>query len=306
MRFLIVPNFANSYDQRMVNDLAAGFVEIGHEAVPLGGPVPADVIVKIAEVISADVVMQVNRFRPSDPPLPPNIRHIAWFQDVFPDTQEEMGAAEREGDIVYALGDAGVLGLKTEFPCFVGSLVTGVTPAMTNFKRAAADAAEGADFSLCGSILPPLVLHGDPVRDLAWRINNIFDRMPLVGDAWIFRRLRRRYLGGHYVPYALAVSLREMTTALYRPLRGELDILKLADILRSLAEPYANPRKRQPQVRQRSRRGVLGRLMEAYRILPRRRRNRGRKLHQLSGAGISSRARARRPGQGDTQAVPVA
>src|SRR6185437_5022412 len=144
MRFLIAPNFALPYDQRMVNGLAAGFRELGHDALALASPVPAEALGRIVARTGADAVMQVNRFRPADPPLPPQVRHIAWFQDVFPDTAEGLRFCEREGDIVYALGDAGVLGLKTEFPCVVGSLVTGVDPALLGVNGETA--AERIDF----------------------------------------------------------------------------------------------------------------------------------------------------------------
>jgi hypothetical protein len=269
MIFLIVPNFALPYDQRMVNGLASGFRELGHDAVALGSPVPADTLVKLAGAIRADVVLQVNRFRPHDPPLSPNVRHIAWFQDVFPDTSDGMRAAEREGDIVYALGDPQVLGLKADIPCFVGSLVTGVDPAVMVVKSNSS--VPMTDFSLCGYIPPPLVLYPNIKSDLVWYLNDLFDRMAIVGESRSFRhfrfRLLRRYLSRDYLPYALSISLREITTALYRPLRGELDIDALSDALRIAARPYIKFRAQKPARHEHwSQRGRLGRLLAPYRV----------------------------------------
>jgi len=150
MRFIILPNFANPYDQRMIYSLAAALNELGHVASPLAAPLPADTISTLARRTNADVVMQVNRVRPFAPPLPPNVRHIAWFQDVFPDTVSLLAPAEREGDIVYALGDAGVLGLNIDLPCQVGSLLTGVDPALLNVARPRTG--RSVDFTLCGYI----------------------------------------------------------------------------------------------------------------------------------------------------------
>jgi len=268
MRFLVVPNFANPYDQRMVSGLAAGFQELGHEAVALGSPLSAEPLARIAEQTRADVVLQINRFRPQDPPLAPNVRHIAWFQDVFPDTSAGVTPSEREGDIVYALGDARVLGLKAKIPCFVGSLVTGVDSALMGVKRASSTPA--VDFSLCGYIPPPLTFQPNIKSDLLWYLNDLVDRLPLVGDSWIFRhvrfRLLRRYLNREYVPYVLATSLRELTAATYRPLRGELDIDALADMLRAAARPYVSWRSsKRAGLGHWSRQGRLGRLLAPYR-----------------------------------------
>jgi hypothetical protein len=226
----------------MVGGLAAGFIELGYEAIALPSPMSAEKIGDIAEQVGADVVMQVNRFRPFDPPLPPHIRHIAWFQDVFPDTSHDLNATERHGDIVYALGDANVLGLNVELPCFLGSLVTGVDPRLVKDSRGAPS--QPVDFSLCGYIPAPLVFEPSRKSQLAWYLNERVDRIPLIGDSWTVRQLRsrllQRYLHRGYVPYPLATALREATTALYRPLRGELDIRVLSGELRSAVEPYAN------------------------------------------------------------------
>ena len=267
MRFLIVPNFALPYDQRMVNGLAEGFREIGCEAIALGAPMPAETLATIVNRVGPDVVLQVNRFRPTDSPLPPNVRHIAWFQDVFPDTSRRVEGSERTGDIVYALGDAKVLGLKTELPCFVGSLVTGVDRSTTEVKRK--EWAQVLDFSLCGYIPPPLVFRKNLKSDLVWYLNDLFDRLPVVGASWSFRRLRvrllRRYITTDYVPYALSTSLQELSSALYRPLRGELDIDLIADALRATAKPYVKMRPERAQSGHWSRRGRLGRVLAPYR-----------------------------------------
>jgi hypothetical protein len=268
MRFLIVPNLSLPYDQRMVNGLAAGFHEIGHEAVALSSPVPAEPLAGIVKRIGADVVIQVNRFRQQDPPLPQNVRHVAWFQDVFPDTLDQMKAGEREGDVVYALGDAGVLGLNTAFPCFVGSLVTGVEPSMLGRKRKV-PSAEMVDFSLCGYIPQPLAFKPNIKSDLVWYLNDLVDRVPLLGRSWNFRHLRfrllRRYIHRNYVPYALAIALQENVTAVYRPLRGELDIDMISGVLRAAAQNYVNIRKKQPVIGGWPRRGRLGHIMAPYR-----------------------------------------
>ncbi|HLH87331.1 MAG TPA: glycosyltransferase [Xanthobacteraceae bacterium] len=267
MRFLLVPNFANPYDRRMVNGLAEGFREIGCDAVALGAPMPAESLATIVDRVRPDVVMQVNRFRPTDPTLPSSVRHIAWFQDVFPDTNIKDERSECAGDIVYALGDAKALGLKAELPCFIGSLVTGVDQSTTEVKRK--EWAPLMDFSLCGYIPAPFIFRPNVKSDLVWYLNDLFDRLPIVGGSWTFRRVRarllRRYINIDYVPYALATSLQQLATALYRPLRGELDIDLIAGALRAAAQPYVKMRRGESRSRHWSRRGRLGRVLAPYR-----------------------------------------
>lgn len=271
MRFLIAPNFPNSYDQRMVEGLAKGFRDLGEEAIPLASPLPSEAMVACAGRFGADVVLQVNRFRPTEPPLPSHIRHISWFQDVFPDTDNDAYHGAREDDIVYALGDAGVLGLRTKLPCYVGSLVTGIEPEMLEAAREHNDNDE-IDFSLCGFIPAPLGVRPNIKADMVWYMNDLFDRIPLLGHSWTSRqsraRLLQRYISIGYVPYALASTLRAIVDALYRPLRGELDIGLLSGAMYAEAAPYIRPRsKPSASPKHWSRRGKLGQILAPYRSL---------------------------------------
>src|SRR5579871_4065610 len=110
MRFLIAPNFALSYDQRMVRSLALALHQLGHEAQALSAPVEDFALPEICRAADPDVVIRVNRFRPLANPLPAKVRHIAWFQDVFPETLDNVQEQVEAKDIVYVLGDPKTLG----------------------------------------------------------------------------------------------------------------------------------------------------------------------------------------------------
>lgn len=229
LRILISPNYGNSYDQRMAKGLAAGFHSIGHYAHSLEAPISSIEIAKICGCLSIDVVIEVNRARDPDVALPPNVRHISWFQDVFPETLEGFADGFRDCDILYALGDAKVLGLNVQVPCYVGSLVTGVDQTVINYDK---NPVSGyVEFSLCGFIPPPFITTPSIRQDLLWYLDNIIARSPLLCGSklvWILRRvLFRRQLPVDYVPYAALVALKDIVDGLYRPLRGELDIHEL-------------------------------------------------------------------------------
>ncbi|MHB9116982.1 MAG: glycosyltransferase family protein [Burkholderiales bacterium] len=219
LRILIVPNHPNAYDQRMVKGLANGFHVLGHHAHALLAPLTPIALVRMCENLSINVVIQVNRTRDLNTPLPSHVRHIAWFQDVFPETLDGFAEGFHDSDILYALGDAGVLGLHTALPCYVGSLVTGVDQAVINSRNRPIHS-DQVDFSLCGFIPPPR------------------GTTPQIG-----RIVAARRLAGKPIQNLTSLALRNIIENIYqnlvedayRPLRGELDIHELTtEMLKSV------------------------------------------------------------------------
>ena len=150
LRFLITPNVPNPYDQRMVKELAGSLNAIGHYAGAMMAPLAACEIAEICKSLNIDVVLQINRTRDTDTPLPKNVRHISWYQDVFPETIDGFAEKFKDSDILYALGDPSVLGLNVEMPCYVGSLFTGVDKYALEYNLKSGD--QDIDFSLCGGL----------------------------------------------------------------------------------------------------------------------------------------------------------
>lgn len=265
MRFVIAPNVANPWDQRMAAGLATALSELGHSALPLPAPLGPAAMVALCTEVGVDVLLQVNRFRPIDPPLPARTRHVSWFQDVFPHTVSLMDGV-RESDIIYAMGDAQVIGLKSPVPCYVGSLVTGVDRAI--LVEPSRRVEQRIDFSLCGFIPPPLILDPNIRADLAWYVGSLFEQIPVIGSSWAMRRVWRRLVLRHgrgYVPFALRRTLRAVVEAMYQPLCGALDIDTLSDALYQEAALFVGDRDRKPWRRHWSQRGRLGLLLEPYR-----------------------------------------
>lgn len=221
LRFLITPNYAAPYDRRMVAGLANGLRSIGHQAFPLTGPIDPNKLSARCNELSVDVVIQINRTRPNEVPLPPSVRYVSWFQDVFPDTNSHFADSFQHSDILYSLGDAEVLGLKTQLPCFVGSLVCGVDDSVFQFKplRSTND----IDFSLCGFIPPPLQFFS--------RFDRLVSCMPSVMASFVNNNIRR-----DHVPIEIRTALMNTVEELYHPLRGNLDIHSLANELRKKIE----------------------------------------------------------------------
>ena len=232
LRILITPNVPNPYDQRMVKELAAGFNRIGHFAAAMSAPQDAAGIVKLCESFSIDVVLQINRTRDPSVPLPPHIRHIAWFQDVFPETLDGFEEGFNNSDILYALGDPGVLGLNVPLPCYVGSLFTGVDQTTLDFQCPTSP--QNLDFSLCGG-LPPPAKRGGVRAEILWYFDQMIRRTPLLGRSkmvWLMRQLVfGNLLPVNYVPYSALLMMEDIVNSFYRPLRGELDIHALANAM---------------------------------------------------------------------------
>jgi len=234
LRILITPNVPCPYDQRMVKELAAGFNRIGHYAAALSAPRSSAELAEMCESFSIDVVLQINRTRDPEMPLPPHIRHIAWFQDVFPETLEGFTEGFHESDILYALGDPSVLGLNVQLPCYVGSLVTGVDQTTLDFK--CPNIAQNLDFSLCGGLPPSVKLGRSIGKDILWMFDQMIRSSPLLGRSkviWLIRKLLfGRRLPVNHVPYSALIAMADIVESFYRPLRGELDIHALASAMR--------------------------------------------------------------------------
>lgn len=211
LRFLILPSNSNPYDKRMVKGFQKGFKEIGHQALALNSPVSSEELAMICRNYSFDVIIQVNRMRDPKYPLPAHIRHIAWFQDIFPDTLNEIEGKFQESDIVYTLGDPTVLGITMKLPCFVGSLATGVDMSTIFYKNK--KKTERIDFSLCGYIPPPLSKRKNLKKDLFW---------------FFFKKF---FLFDH-IPSPIFEELIHIVELEYIPLQGNLNIYHLSNALR--------------------------------------------------------------------------
>ncbi len=237
-RILIMPNVASPYDQRMVQGLADGFNRIGHFAGAMPTPLSAEELRKLCLSMSIDTVIQVNRTRDLAVPLPAGVRHVAWFQDVFPETLTGFAECFQADDLLYALGDPLVLGLVGSIPCRVGSLFTGVDDATMNFPRRGL--VQDIDMSLCGALPPPATVAPSLRTDLLWYVDKAIGGISVLNRSrmiWAVRRLLfSRYVPVDYVPYATLVRIAQVVEGFYRPLRGELDIHMLADAMRALTE----------------------------------------------------------------------
>jgi hypothetical protein len=259
LRILITPNVAAEYDQRMVKALAAAFNAIGHCGAAMDTPLPAEEIAEVCRSFSIDVVLQINRTRDPNVPFPLSVRHISWYQDVYPETQDGFANRFNDNDILYTLGDPAVLGLNVDLPCFQSSLFTGVDNAALTYKRKAPS--QDIDLSLCGGLPAPIS------SNMFWYLDRLMTKTPLVGCSqlfWLFRRwLFTRYLPD-YVPYATMQAMEQIVRSFYRPLRGEQDIHELAEALYQVAAQHDDPYHVIPRNRCERGPGKLARLLKPY------------------------------------------
>lgn len=272
-RILITPNVAAPYDQRMVKGLAEGFNALGHFAGAVDTPVDAHELLQLCQSLSIDVVLQVNRTRDPAVPLPDGVRHVAWFQDVYPETQDGFAETFKDSDILYTLGNPKVLGLHAPVPCRVDSLFTGVTDAMLRFPRSAV--VQDLDMSLCGGLPPPVQITPNGGADLLWALDKLVERLPFIGRSQAFWLLRKalfsKRLPVDYVPYASLKAIAMIVEGFYRPLRGELDIHELAEAMKAQVELIGAGPARPPARARKD--GSLARILKPYAAASRGRRD---------------------------------
>lgn len=111
------PQLKTAYDQRTIDSLARALRSLGHEADAAPKPLSEREVVSRCIEIGATIIIEVNRLRPLDRELPAGVRHIAWYQDVFPETFDEIRDRIQDNDVVYTLGDAESIGLTFPLPC---------------------------------------------------------------------------------------------------------------------------------------------------------------------------------------------
>ncbi len=229
-KFLITPNYRTPCDQRMVDGLATGFRAIGHYAHALPGPISAVELAKKCAELSIDIVIQINRTRHPNAPLPSRVRYISWFQDVFPGTMTDFAESFHGSDILFVLGDPGVIGINVQLPCYVGSLVCGVDKTIFDYRSR--DETNPIDFSLCGFIpSPPIIV----TRDIRKDVLELFKLTPWLGarrTAAILRRIALGYYSQFRSQNAALLTMMGTVRRNYQPLRGELDIHRLAQAMR--------------------------------------------------------------------------
>ncbi len=233
-RILITPNVSAPYDQRMVNGLATGFRTIGQDARATSEPVSPESLLKLVNKYDVDTVIQVNRTRSLEFCLPNHVRHIAWFQDIFPQTLDRFTEKFRDSDILYTLGDPEMLGLNVEVKCRVGTLFTGVEMNACNFNTR--DFVQDIDLSLCGALPPPILRHGMALdRLLAHWIDRILETIPLLSGTDLFSECWKRLSSkDNRIPTfstSEMVEIEKIIEETYDPLTGSLDIHYLANCL---------------------------------------------------------------------------
>lgn len=232
-RILITPNVSAPYDHRMVAGLASAFRSMGVDAHASADPLHPSTILDLTEKHNIDTVIQINRTRSPEFELPPNVRHISWFQDVFPETQASFPELFRESDILYTLGDPKVLGVDVDIPCPVIPLFTGVDRNTLKFNCIAQQ--QRLDISLCGGLPRRICSSRNSLAESMYWIDRLLAPILPQKISHILNDWRRSLYSGDYViPHFSFEEINEMKNIIashYRPLRGEIDIHQLAQAI---------------------------------------------------------------------------
>lgn len=233
LKIVIVPNHPYPYDQRMVRGLADGLRELGNNPFALTKPVSPDELKTICEESSANVVIQVNKNRDPNVALPDSVRHISWYQDVFLETLDTLESGFRPGDILYTLGDPGVLGLNFEVPCFCGTLSTGVDERA--IKYLGGNKEKNIDFALCGYIPPPLDLYSTSQVQHGITLNGFLRRLAskILSPSikYLLKEMREKNRLTRSIIKKANFTMEKIVRDNYRPLCGGLNIHHLKDLI---------------------------------------------------------------------------
>jgi hypothetical protein len=143
-KFLLVPNTNAAYDYRMMSSLGIALSRYGHQFV-ISQPTESEYISTYFSY-RPDIILAVNKARPIDGRLKRDVIYLSWFQDVYPETSDNLYF--ESSDKCYLLGTAEQLGLDVAgIAVPVLSLHTGVNPDSPPKKTGYL-----CDFSLCGGL----------------------------------------------------------------------------------------------------------------------------------------------------------
>lgn len=237
MRFLLFPNFRHPFEFRILDAFRHALVSLGHEAFISWRPAHEHVVARMAHSLSADVVFQVNRPRPSSASLPSSVRHITWIQDARKPLLDALAATARDGDIVYEMHPLeGLLGYKSTLPVMTKLLAPGVDRRLV--AEIPPDTPQDAllDFVMVGTIMKPM--HADHREDTLAFDGQDFETY----RAWLLRKAGhhrfdpRRLLVwlGARAEYDRHYSATVAKTAMelgFQPLGGEANYETLAGLV---------------------------------------------------------------------------
>lgn len=234
MKILLIPAHSSIYDYNMIFELSEALKLKGLECFPLRNPINNFTLKKLCETYNFDVVFQVNRFRPSKNILPKKIRHISWFQDVFPTTLKS-NIDFLDQDILYTLGNKKLLGLEDFNKIKSFALYTGVNKKDLH-KYSYLEKKYVKDFSLVGFI-PTANFNIDisPKEFLSNEISELIRNIPFISNIKSVRLLNN-YLTR--INNRLINDLKSGIELNYLPLTGSLNIKNLEDIIFELL-PYS-------------------------------------------------------------------
>ena len=222
---LLVPGLNNSYDLRMVNEFCSAFKNIGHTAIATKANISEKEIAKICLLNGNNVVLKINGVRKNEEKSLRNIRHISWYQDIFPGSENVIHDGLEEQDILYTLGDRKILGLMKETKCQSHILMTGIDKNLLLIKN---HYKYKYDFSLCGFIPK------NNKKDIKYKIiRNIKFVLQFMLNHKIIRRKNLEIINKIRNTSSKDIDdlMEKVVYENYEPLAGNLDINLICKIL---------------------------------------------------------------------------
>jgi hypothetical protein len=218
-KFLLVPNTTAAYDYRMMSNLGIALSRYGHQFV-ISLPTESEYISTYFSY-RPDIILAVNKARPIDGRLKRDVIYLSWFQDVYPETSDNLYF--ESNDKCYLLGTAEQLGLD------YGRIGVPVLPFYTGISPDSPPKKTGnlCDFSLCGGLpidIDPPELCQPEARFLKSSLASVLYSKIFVAMSG------RNFLGINY-DNRIIRECKELVESNYIPLTGTLDINHIYDRL---------------------------------------------------------------------------
>jgi len=211
-KFLLVPNTPCAYDYHMMTNLGVALSRHGHHFA-VSPSTESEYLSKYFSY-QPDIILAVNKTRPTDGRVKRDVIFLSWFQDVYPETSDSLYF--ETNDKLYLLGTAEQLGIHVDRSVVpVMALYTGINPDIYAQKTS-----DICDFSLCGGL--PIDIQPPEQATL----NGVFSKSNFASILYAkicFAISGRNFLGLNYDANVIG-DCKKFVNSNYAPLTGTLDI----------------------------------------------------------------------------------
>ena len=236
LNILLIPNNLLPYDLNQLEELKNAFTKLDVNSQVLKEKYSEKKLKILLKDYNFNIIFAVNKGRPKE--LKKDVKFISWFQDFYYDSDKLLDH-HLESDIIYFYASKESFGVEKKINCYSTNLYPGINPTkfLNNFinlndSNEILDKFQVLDFSYCGyiptsNLIPFYNLH---YRNYDYSDKHFSDEVIDYEFSKLTHKNENKYSLSFYKNFI--VDLQCIVETNYIPLSGNLDVKKIAKILK--------------------------------------------------------------------------